>query len=300
MDGGRFFNGLLLVAIGLLFLGVNLGYFDWGILANLWRFWPVLLILMGASIIMRRAFSWVVMAIVIAALIFPFWGGAAGTKETTETFQRSLPANVNSGVVGLKFGAGRLTVGGTTSEMAEGIFTYGAFAKPNVDFSSSGGKASLRITQRANTFVNWNLGGRLTHTWDLKLNPTIPLDVNVDAGACEANLDFSEYMLRRADVHTGASQVSVTFGSLFPQVSAKISAGASDITIKVPAGAGVRITQSGGLSSHNLDTLGWEKTGKTYQSPEYSSAATKIDLTIDTGASNLKVIKTGTSGSTTF
>ncbi len=298
MDGGRFFNGLLLIAIGLVFLGVNLGYFDWGILGNLWRYWPVLLILLGASVIFRRSFSWLVMVIVIAALVMAFWGGTTGNKEITETFVRDLPAGATSGQVDLKFGAGRLTVGGTTMALAEGTFVSGAFSKPSVDFSGSSGKVALTVSQKTGSFGNWNLGGRLTNQWNLKFTPQIPLDFDIDAGACEADLDFSAYKVGRVKADLGASSLAMTFGTLSPSTTAEISAGASDITVRVPSAAGVRVTLDGGLSSNNLDSLGWVKQGKTWTSLDYETAATKITIEVKAGASNLRVIKVGTAGTT--
>lgn len=298
MDGGRFFHGLLLIAIGLLFLGVNLGYFDWGVLGNLWRYWPVLLILLGASVIFRRTFSWLVMIIVIAALVMAFWGGSAGTKEVTESFIRDLPAGATSGQVNLRFGAGRLTVGGASTGMAEGTFVSGPFTKPSLDFSGSAGKVSLTVKQKSGSFGDFNLGGRLTHRWDLKFTTSIPLDFDINAGACEADLDFSAYKVRSVEVDTGAASLTMNFGTLSPQTNVVVNAGASDITIKVPAAAGVRVTQEGGFSSNNLESLGWEKQGKTYVSPGYNAATSKIDIQVKTGASNLRVVKVG--AGTTF
>jgi hypothetical protein len=53
--GGRWFAGLLLIAIGTIFLLKSLGVIQLTVWQIFRTYWPVLLILLGISIIMRRS-----------------------------------------------------------------------------------------------------------------------------------------------------------------------------------------------------------------------------------------------------
>lgn len=146
--------GSILLALGLLLLAKSLGWYhiDWGITL---RFWPVLLILAGGSLLLKQSWSGVVAAILIAlAIPSAIINGANKTirhwdengiefniddfdddddnhynenEERSETHSKdekthfSEPFSENIADATLKFGAGagEFTIEGTTSQLIE-------------------------------------------------------------------------------------------------------------------------------------------------------------------------------------
>ncbi len=60
--------GIVLVFLGVVFLLETLGVLPWGLWGTLWQFWPVVLIVLGVSIIMRGLNPWLVSLVIIVLL----------------------------------------------------------------------------------------------------------------------------------------------------------------------------------------------------------------------------------------
>ncbi len=69
--GGRYVPiwGIMLLFLGIVFLLQNFGLLSWAIWGTLWRFWPVLLIMTGLGIMLRRFNVWLVSLLMVALLL---------------------------------------------------------------------------------------------------------------------------------------------------------------------------------------------------------------------------------------
>lgn len=65
--------GIFLLFMGIVFLSQSLGVLPWGLWETLWRFWPVLIIIIGLGILLKRQNVWLV-SILILALLFACLG----------------------------------------------------------------------------------------------------------------------------------------------------------------------------------------------------------------------------------
>jgi hypothetical protein len=68
-----------------------------------------------------------------------------------------------------------------------------------------------------------------------------------------------------------------------------VSSGAASVNIRIPQGVAARIRWRGGLSSINVDPSRFPRFGDTYQSPDYDSAANKVDLDVEMGVGSVTV-----------
>ena len=59
---------LLIIAAGVVLLLQNLGILKWELWIEIWRFWPVVLIAVGVSLIFGRRLPWLSAGIVVALL----------------------------------------------------------------------------------------------------------------------------------------------------------------------------------------------------------------------------------------
>ena len=67
--------GIILLFLGIVFLLQALDVLPWGVWGTLWRYWPVLIIIIGLNILLRHYSRWVV-SILIFALLWACLGGA--------------------------------------------------------------------------------------------------------------------------------------------------------------------------------------------------------------------------------
>jgi hypothetical protein len=63
-------GALLLIFVGVLFLANNLGIISWSVWNDLWKFWPILLILLGMQFLIGKStFAQIIMAVITISLL---------------------------------------------------------------------------------------------------------------------------------------------------------------------------------------------------------------------------------------
>jgi hypothetical protein len=60
--------GIFLLFLGIVFLLQTSGILPWGLWGTLWRFWPVLIIIIGIGILLRGRNVWLVSLLILAIL----------------------------------------------------------------------------------------------------------------------------------------------------------------------------------------------------------------------------------------
>ena len=153
----------------------------------------------------------------------------------------------------LSFGAGKLTVSPGAENLVDGTVLYNVEdLKPTIQKSGSS------IAIRQGDFKSLPLFEDLTNEWDLKLSDT-PLDLTVEAGAYEGNLELGGLALRSLTVHDGASHVDLSFTepNQTEMSILRYETGASDVKLTGLANANFStLTFSGGAGSYTLDFSG--------------------------------------------
>jgi len=61
--------GIFLIFLGVIFLLQTFGVWPWQLWSTLWKFWPVLLIIVGTSVLLRHRHPWITGAITIVLLL---------------------------------------------------------------------------------------------------------------------------------------------------------------------------------------------------------------------------------------
>jgi hypothetical protein len=70
-----------------------------------------------------------------------------------------------------------------------------------------------------------------------------------------------------------------------------VNAGSLDVC--APEGSGLRILANGALSSTDFSASGLVRSGSTWESPDYATAETKIDLTVNANAASVTLRREG-------
>lgn len=292
----RWFWGLLLIAIGILYLGAQFSW--WGDLsaAALWRFWPLLLIIFGISIMVKHLRSgWIIILLAfIASLGFVYYSvkfieipDQEIVSEEKMSFSEDLGQGVKKGIISIKTGAVNLDVKQSENKFIEGSLNSNV-ARPQLKVKKD--DSSLVAELKTDKSQNINIfSGKLKNNLDVAISNKLPLELTIDAGASSQNLDLSDIILSKLNIDAGASSLRLNLGDKNQEnAEVDINAGASSIDIKIPRNLGVKLQLKGGLSDKQFS--GFRKISDSeYQTDEYDKAAKHIQINIDAGVSAIKI-----------
>jgi hypothetical protein len=294
---------LILIAIGVLLLLNQMGRLPWDIWMTLWRFWPVIFILIGVDILVGASRSTLVyvvgllLALVIigGSVAYIVWQGgvapvvepAAGTETIAETLQ-----DADSGRITLRPGVARLQVGALKDsvDFAEGQIEYSQYSlQVEKQYSVTGGRATLSLRARGKSGQFWsprrnNVGER----WDLSFTSRVPLEISIDSGVGSVSLDLSELKVTQLDVNAGVGTTTITFPNAAGLTKASIDGGVGSITVRIPSNVGVRMRVSRGIGSVNLGRR-MVHSGNEYTSENYATAEYRLELDINVGIGSVSV-----------
>lgn len=268
----------------------------WG---TLWRFWPLILVLLGLEIIVGRAPAWVSALIIALTLLavggliaYGFTTGAALRRQTliSQKVYQSLE-DVASAQVKLTLGAGNVTLNALSDSPAllAGEVQYPAGSSVHQSFEAKGGQGLLRLEAEggAEWFLTWL--GRQEMRWDLGLTPRIPLELEVESGVGKAQLDLRELQVERFLLNTGVGEVSVAFPAQVEETRATVEAGVGSITLIVPEGVAARISVDTGIGAVDVDQHRFPRSGDLYLSSHFEEAEHRLRLTLDGGIGKITV-----------
>ena len=146
-----------------------------------------------------------------AAVATALLGGACQSQEVGEMRQESRtiqPENAQSVRANLMMGAGELQVVGAADALMEADFSYNvADWKPRVSYEVVGNTGELSVKQGSGGGVR--LGGDARNEWNLRFNDEVPIDLRVQMGAGESDLDLDSLALPGLSLEMGAGRTTV-------------------------------------------------------------------------------------------
>lgn len=164
------------------------------------------------------------------------------------------------------------------------------------DAATRGGKASVKLDSVYTGPWIWpHDRGRPEGRWDIGLSPQVPLELNLDAGSGKCDFDLSALQIDRLviDAGSGNARLNLPARGAF---EAKIDGGSGNIDIVLPAGVGARVALDGGSGSFNPDSRfqmvrGERDDDSVWETGDFDTAESTIELTIDQGSGNVKIGK---------
>jgi len=299
---------LLLIGIGLLFLLWRwLPYFDpWPVL---WKYWPLLLILVGAGMFWDRAQrrndpegapvipvgSTIGTLLFLVIMAYLLWHGRAFYRHDWMNVSAGPAREHESQVVDLKgakaarvvvhMPSGLLSIQGGADQLMQADFSQGAaWSAPSIDYHVDNGFGTLTIDQQSGSqFV-----GHSDNTWKLKLSESIPVELEIDVGAGRSDLNLAKIDLTRLQLNVGAGQANVDLtGERSKDLQAQIHGGVGEAVVRLPKSIGVVATVHGGLGS--VDVHGLKEEDGEYVNAAYGKSPNTLRLTVEGGIGHISL-----------
>jgi hypothetical protein len=238
-----------LLALGLLILGGilllrTLGVLSWGSLELLFRFWPLVAIGFGLDLLglkTGRNISFGMLSVLLLGalvLLGPALGLSGRTVE--ETFRAPLE-RTQSAVVQLDLGAAPSRVS-ILADQRE-LFSARVIDQGRVNFSVRGNEhKTVRLGSRGRPFGFGNGGGR----WDVALTPEVPLELGVDAGSGQTELDLWGLELSALELEGGSGTLDLALPASEAPYEATLDSGSGRTTLTIEDGATLELEVDGG------------------------------------------------------
>ncbi len=256
----------------------------------------MLIIIAGVQLVLGRRAPLVAGAIVAALLAGAI--ALAALIGPTHAGMCTLYVNEPLGIVPVShmdvevdFGAGSLRLNALPEDSR--LLAESTQVMPGKDpiaaVERTGGTATLRYAPGEGGLLDLPFGwGENDANWDIALARGIPMAMDLDIGAADADVDLSALSIESLSVIVGAADVSITLPA-YGRLSASVSGGAADITLIIPVGVAARIRASSGLSSVSVDAERFPKSGDVWESADYATAQDRVDLSISVGAASVNV-----------
>lgn len=189
-----------------------------------------------------------------------------------------------SAEIKLKFRAGEIGLYGGAQELLEGVFEYNVdLWRPEIDHQIRNSKAFLSIKQGDSSGIP---AGNGKNSWEIYLNEQIPLDLIMDMGAGEGDLNLEDIDLRSLEVDMGVGDLSVDLsGNYQNDVDVYINGGVGATTLYLPRDIGVRVQADKGIGS--ISSRDFVKKGDSLVNEAYGETNIEINVDIDTGIGSI-------------
>jgi len=282
--------GICLLFLGIVFLLQTLNVLPWGLWGTLWRFWPVLIIIIGLNILLRRYNPWLVSALILvllfACLGIATWqyGPSLPAGETTKSYSEPL-GSLEHAQIQINFTAGSLTIGSLASGSPNFVEATGS-RNMRVDFQSKGNEGTLNLSTER---VNRRLRNEADTRWEVRFTRNIPLTIDVKSAVGNLELDLSELQVTELQMDIDAGNYIIEMPSSAGTTSAYIKADLANLEVTIPDGVAARLEVDTDLTALEVDESRFPRKGDYYISPDFERAENRIELEIDCDLGRVQV-----------
>jgi hypothetical protein len=229
--------------------------------------------------------------VVFLVLAWAQLGNERSFELDTETEGAELALvhlNVPLGTFSLAGGADSL-FNATLSTNVENI-------EPLVNYRVSEGQGKLELGYQSNTLENvvsffenlFNAKG-VSFSLDATLNSNLPLDLTIDLGAVQSNLDLSSFKLTGVKLNAPSGETVLDLrGNYTRSFTVVISKGIGDLRLQLPEDIGVRVRLEGGRFA-SINALNMTRDGNSYTRGDFFTADVFVDIIVSQNFGNISL-----------
>ena len=285
--------GIFLLFLGVVFLLQTLNILPWGLWEILWRFWPVLIIIVGLGILLRRYNVWLVsllvLAIIGACLGIAIWQYGLSPALGMVSYSESL-GNMERAQIEVDFTAGDIHIGslspGSPNFVEVASEVRNSDGSMNVDFHQQDGVGTLRLSIGR---VNRPFWGGDGIRWEVNFTRNIPLTLNIKSAVSNTELYLSELKVTELRLDVDAGNCKVMMPSSTGTTYAYIKSDVANLEVNVPDGVAAKIRLDTDLSASDVDESRFPKQGDYYISDNFDTAQNQIYLEIESDVGRVQV-----------
>ncbi len=285
----------ILILVGVFALLVNVGLVPVDRLDRLVDLWPLVLVVIGLELVVRRALQGATAELAAALIVLLAIGGAAayvalGPSIPTGTQTLDTTGKVgslNHAAVQVDAGSATITMQGSSSigdDLFRAHIEYSG-RKPDVSLDASSGELHISQNDTSGFFFQSH---RFALT--LELNSSVPWKIGVDTGGSSNTFMLPTVHVASIDLNTGASKEDISVGAPSGTVPITINGGAITVNVHRPPGVAASVSVSGGAASLSFDGRPSKAVGTlTAQTSDYDHASDRYQIQVDGGACNVTV-----------
>lgn len=182
--------------------------------------------------------------------------------------------------VEIDFGAGDLQLTGGAEQLLEADFTYNVDKlKPEVEYTA--GRLVVRQPEARGLPVLGDITD-FRNEWGLRLHDEVPIDLSVEVGAGDSDLQLAGLALTRLAVNQGAGTSTIDLnGAWASDLDVAIDAGAADVSVRLPRDVGVRVEVDRGAAV--IEAPGLTQAGDVYTNAAYGVSEVTLRVSIQAG-----------------
>jgi hypothetical protein len=294
-----FFWPGVLILVGVFALLINAGLVPTDRLYRLVDLWPVILIVIGLELLIRRAMQGTAADIAAVLIVVLAAGGAVayvavGPAISTGTLQASAPLEgLDHMTVRVDVGAANITLRGDSSlgsNLYQARIEYSG-PKPSVKLDRSSRDLSISQSGTFGVFQNRRF------TLDLQINPKVLWRIFVNSGAATDTFNLAGVNVESMELNTGASRDDITLGEPTGTVPISLNGGALTVKIHRAQRTAISVEVSGGAV--NLEADGKRQRGighQSWHSDGFDQAANRFSIDINGGACTVTIDTAVSSG----
>jgi hypothetical protein len=283
---GGLVGPVILIGLGVIFLLNNMGILAWSIWDAILRLWPLLLVAVGVDLLIGRRTIWGSLLALILILVV-FAGGfmlldvQSGSQLPVEEVSHALRGAKEAEVV-LSPSVGQMRIGALDQDSVDliaGEIRLYSGERIETEYNEDRDPVLLRLRSAGEVlFPAVGVWGK-EWTWDLSLNPEVPVKMGIDLGLGKIDLGLTRLILTDLDVNLGMGQTRITLPSE-GRFRVRISGGLGETILVVPEGMAARIQLSTGMVNRQMPG-DYSRQGDRYTSPGYETAENRVDVEID-------------------
>jgi len=251
-----FFWPALLILAGIVALLVNTGRLPVERLGLLVALWPLVLVVIGLELVVRRTVHGVAGDVAAALIVLLAIAGSAAyvtfgsNPAATHTYDAVGPGgSVNEAALKINVGAATVSIAGgaESTDLYRAHIEYSG-AQPTVQFDPE--THVLRVDQSDRGFTIFPSSN---FALQLQLSSAVRWSITSNSGAATLTMDLAQLPVTSLSLNTGASKDEITLGTPSGTVPVEINGGALTVHLHRPSGVSTKVEVSGGAVSLDAD-----------------------------------------------
>lgn len=296
MTPARFRWGIILIQLGILLILRNTGVISDNFWADLLVYAPVLLIAIGVEKIFTKSRLQFIAYLTTVGLFFGglfiayygSYGGEATDFFSESTFLQESDPTVKKTSAVLNLNKTDLTIRDSGDDLVYGHFDRFT-RKPRIKHSIEDDEFKIEFTSRYGDFLNGvvKIETGEPQDWYMKFADNVPLDMECYGENSDIHLNLSTTPLEKLKIDADEASIYIKLGDLVPRVYVNIGGDETDLRLRVPGNAGLKII--GDDYRSYLMRLGFRKLDNGFVNDGYDTLDKKFEIELDENLSSFSV-----------